>query len=83
MGNINHEEFIRSIKQAFEGPPESLGLSTVLRALEGWDSWASVMLVAEIYADCRVQIAGEEMIGCRTVADVMSLVEAKLAPDSQ
>jgi acyl carrier protein len=37
------------------------------------------MLVAEIYADYRVQISGEEMSGCRTVADLMSLVEAKLA----
>jgi acyl carrier protein len=79
MGKINHEEFVRSIKQAFEDPPESLGLSTILRELEGWDSLTSVMLVAEIYADYRVQISGDEMGGCRTVADVMSLVEAKLA----
>lgn len=79
MGIFNHEQFIYSIKDAFEEPPENLGLSTVLRELGGWDSLTSVMLVAEIYADYRVQISGEEMSGCRTVADLMALVEAKLA----
>jgi acyl carrier protein len=83
METINHEQFIHSIKDAFEEPPENLGLSTILRELEGWDSLTSVMLVAEIYADYRVQISGEEMSGCRTVADLMSLVEAKLAPGSR
>jgi acyl carrier protein len=83
MGKINHEQFIRSIKDAFEEPPENLNLSTVLRELEGWDSLTSVMLVAEIYADYRVQISGDEMSGCRTVADLMSLVEAKLASGSR
>ena len=79
MEKINHEQFVHAIKDAFEKPPENLGLSTVLRELEGWDSLTSVMLVAEIYADYRVQISGDEMSGCRTVADLMSLVEAKLA----
>ena len=37
------------------------------------------MLVAEIYADYRVQISGDEMQGCGTVADLMSLVETKLS----
>jgi acyl carrier protein len=79
MEKINHEQFVHSIKDAFEDPPDNLGLSTILRDLESWDSLTSVMLVAEIYADYRVQISGEEMSGCRTVADLMSLVEAKLA----
>jgi acyl carrier protein len=79
MEKINHEQFVHAIKDALEKPPENLGLSTVLRELESWDSLTSVMLVAEIYADYRVQISGDEMSGCRTVADLMSLVEAKLA----
>jgi acyl carrier protein len=79
MEKINHEQFVHAIKDAFEEPPDNLGLSTVLRELESWDSLTSVMLVAEIYADYRVQISGDEMSGCRTVADLMSLVEAKLA----
>jgi acyl carrier protein len=79
MDKIDHEQFVHAIKDAFEDPPANLGLSTVLRDLEGWDSLTSVMLVAEIYADYRVQISGDEMSGCRTVGNLMSLVEAKLA----
>lgn len=76
---IDHVQFLSSIKDAFEQPPEDLGLSSVLRDLDGWDSLTSVMLVAEIYADYRVQISGDEMSNCRTVADLMSAVEAKVA----
>jgi acyl carrier protein len=57
MEKINHEQFVHSIKDAFEDPPDNLGLSTILRDLESWDSLTSVMLVAEIYADYRVQIS--------------------------
>ena len=78
MEKINREQFVHAIKDAFEKPPENLGLSTVLRELEGWDSLTSVMLVAEIYADYRAQISGDEMSGCRTVADLISLVETKI-----
>jgi len=79
MEKINPDLFVSSIKDAFEEPPEDLGLPTVLRDLDGWDSLTSVMLVAEIYADYRVQISGDEMRDCRTVADLLSMVEAKLA----
>lgn len=79
MKKIDSAQFLSSIKDAFEQPPENLLLSSVLRDLDGWDSLTSVMLVAEIYADYRVQISGDEMLNCRTVADLMSAVETKLA----
>jgi acyl carrier protein len=82
MKKIDSEDFVSCIKDAFERPPEDLGLSSLLRDLHGWDSLTSVMLVAEIYADYRVQISGEEMRDCRTVADLMALVEAKFVSDS-
>ena len=77
---INPEQFVASIKDAFEQPPQDLGLSTVLRDLDGWDSLTSVMLVAEIYAGYRVEVSGDDLLSCRTVADLMSTIEAKLAP---
>lgn len=79
MNKIDSEDFVSRIKDAFEEPPENLGISTVFRELACWDSLTSVMLVAEIYADYRVQISGDEMRDCRTVGDLMKLVETKLA----
>jgi len=79
MKKINPDLFVSSLKEAFEEPPENLGPSTVLRDLDGWDSLTSVMIVAEIYADYGVQISGDEMRDCRTVFDLISLVETKLS----
>jgi acyl carrier protein len=82
MTMIDPAQFISSIRDAFEQPPENLSASSVLRELDGWDSLTSVMLVAEIYADYRVQISGDEMLGCLTVADLIAAVEKKLAGTS-
>jgi acyl carrier protein len=79
VANINTKAFIGSVKDAFGKPPDNIDPTSVFRELGGWDSLTSVMLVAEIYAKFQVHISGDEMSGCRTVADLMSLVEAKLA----
>jgi acyl carrier protein len=36
------------------------------------------MIVAEVYADYGVQISGEELETCRTLADLKTLIESKL-----
>lgn len=79
MTKIDPEQFISAVRDAFEQPPEHLSLASVLRELDGWDSLTSVMLVAEIYADYRVQISGDEMRGCRTIGDLVAAVEKKSA----
>ena len=79
MAEVNSGDFVSRIKAAFSEPPEDLCPSSVLRELDGWDSLTSVMIVAEIYADYRVQISGDEMRACRTVGDLMAAVETKLA----
>jgi acyl carrier protein len=53
-------------------------LETAFRELPEWDSLASVMIVAEVYADYGVQIAGEELESCRSLADLKALIESKL-----
>lgn len=82
MKKLNPDSFIAGILRAFEHPPEKLSLASTFRELQGWDSLASVMVVAEIYADYRVQITGDELRACETVADLFSLVEAKVQPTS-
>jgi len=78
MPNLNPDSFVAGMRTAFEHPPENLSLASTLRQLQGWDSLAAVMLVAEIYADYRVQISGEELRTCETVADLFALVQAKV-----
>ena len=76
--SFDPEKFLASIPRAFEKPPH-LSLTSPLRKLDGFDSLASVMLVAEIYADYRVNVSGEEMRACETVAELADLVRSKLA----
>ncbi len=52
---------------------------TEFRELSVWDSIASVSIVAMVYAEYDVQISGEELMRCTTVASISDLVEAKLA----
>ncbi|MFZ4778502.1 MAG: acyl carrier protein [Terrimicrobiaceae bacterium] len=76
--SLGRDEFLEMVRGAFPLPPQELSPASVLRQLEGWDSLTSVMLVAEIYAGCGVQVSGEEMHGCTTVADLLVVIESKL-----
>lgn len=51
---------------------------TMIRQLKGWDSVASVSVVAMIYAEYDVQISGDELVGCETVGKLAELVRSKL-----
>jgi acyl carrier protein len=78
MKTIDPTAFLRSVETAFEQRVTNVALQTAFRELPEWDSLASVMIVAEIYADHGVQISGEELERCRTLADLKSLIESKL-----
>ena len=56
----------------------SLDEGTRIRDLEGWDSIASVSVVAMIYAEYEVQVSGDELLGCETVEQLSGLVRGKL-----
>jgi acyl carrier protein len=78
MQIIDQTKFLQSIETAFEQRTEGVTLETVFRELPEWDSLASVMVVAEVYADYGVQIDSEEIASCRTLADLKGLIESKL-----
>ena len=78
MQIIDQTKFLQSIETAFEQRIEGVTLETVFRELPEWDSLASVMVVAEVYADYGVQIDREEIASCRTLADLKALIESKL-----
>jgi acyl carrier protein len=80
MKKFESESFLVGMRTAFEKPPQGLSMVSKFRELQGWDSLAAVMLVAEIYADYRVQISAEELRGCEAVEDLFSLVQTKHPP---
>ncbi len=78
MKEIDQSEFLRAFETAFHQRVSGVSLETAFRELPEWDSLASVMIVAEIYADYGVQVSGEELGSCRTLGDLKSLVQKKL-----
>ena len=78
MKEIDQSEFLRAFETAFRQKVSGVTLETAFRELPEWDSLASVMIVAEIYADYGVQVSGEELGSCRTLGDLKSLVQKKL-----
>jgi acyl carrier protein len=78
MKDVDQSKFLQSIEAAFEQRLSGVSLETVFRELPEWDSLASVMIVAEVYANYGVQIDGDELESCRTLADLKTLIESKL-----
>ena len=78
MKKIDQTKFLQSVETAFEQRISGITLNTAFRELPEWDSLASVMLVAEVYADYGVQIDGVELASCRTLADLKTLIEGKM-----
>lgn len=78
MKSLDQSKFLLSIAAAFQQRAGNITLETGFRELPEWDSLASVMVVAEVYADYGVQIAGEELESCRTLGDLKNLIESKL-----
>ena len=78
MKKIDTNAFLRMMEGAFEQRVSGVTLDTAFRELPEWDSLASVMVVAEVYADYSVQISGSELEACRTLSALKNLIESKL-----
>lgn len=76
--SIDSDTFVDAVTEAFDISDGNLALDTQFKTLEQWDSLASVSTVAMVYANYDVQISGNELVGCTTVADILELVTAKL-----
>ena len=78
MKEVDRSKFLQSINTAFQKRVSGVSLETKFRELPEWDSLSSVMVVAEVYADYGVQISGDELETCFTLADLKVLIESKL-----
>lgn len=78
MAELEKVVLLQLVECAFGQRVSAMTLETAFRELPEWDSLVSVMIVAEVYADHGVQISGEELESCRTLADLKALIESKL-----
>ena len=76
---FSNESFRDNLADAIN-PDAGLSLddNTMIRQLKGWDSVASVSVVAMVYAEYDIQISGDELVGCETVGKLADLVRSKL-----
>lgn len=70
--------FLEYMIEAFDDRITELEVGTNFRALEAWDSLASVSTAAMIYAEYDVQVSGDELATCETVQDLIALVDEKM-----
>lgn len=78
MKSIDLAPFLGAVEAALEKRVSGLTPDTRFRDLPEWDSLASVLMAAEVHADYGVQISGEELAECQTLAELKELIERKL-----
>jgi len=72
------DEFVSAFESAIEGvEPNSLAADFKFRTLEQWDSLAALSVLAMIDAECSVQVSGDEMKKCNTIAELFAVVGKK------
>lgn len=77
--SLDQNAFVENVRNAFDVPDADIGLDTEFQSLDEWDSLASVSTVAMVLSEYDVQITGDELVACRTVGDILSLVESRRA----
>jgi acyl carrier protein len=67
--------FLERLEDALRSPPGSIQASDELESLEGWDSIGALSVIAVIDEHYAMTLEGRELAACKTVADLMQLVE--------
>ncbi|MBV8728586.1 MAG: acyl carrier protein [Acidobacteriia bacterium] len=76
---MNKEEFLRLLEAQLELPQGSLKENQTLADLNSWDSMASVLFIALADEKLGVTVSGNEIAKAKTVKDLLSIVESRLA----
>jgi len=74
---MNEQEFIARLEELLEADAGSLNLATPLGSLQGWDSLAFVSFLAMADEKYGTRVAPTDLRQCKSVADLMKLVEKK------
>jgi len=77
---LDRQDFCSKLAQAID-PNGGLIVTgdTIFKGTRGWDSIASVSIVAMVFVEYDVQVTGDEIVAAQTVDDLAAQVESKLA----
>ncbi len=75
--NESEQEFIATMEELLEEDPGSLNLATPLENLSSWDSLTFVGFLAIADSKYGARVAPTELRQCKSVADMLKLVEKK------
>jgi acyl carrier protein len=69
------EQLLRLIEELLEVPAGSLTGAEMLESLEGWNSMAMLGFMAIADEHCGLTLSPRKFVGCRTVNDLMDLLQ--------
>ena len=72
-GVMHKAEFLASLDEVMQQPPETLRGSEPLDGLPGWDSVALMGFIALVDEKFGVRVTGKQILQCRTVDDLVAL----------
>jgi acyl carrier protein len=67
--------FLERVAEALRAEPGSIQEGNQLQKLEGWDSIGALSVIALIDEHYGITVEAQELADCRTVADLVALVE--------
>lgn len=73
------EDFLLLIDEVLEAEPGTTQIADTLEDLETWDSLAVIQFIALVDERYNVSVAPRKLADCKTVADLMALVQSALA----
>ncbi len=76
---MNSDAFLNNMLEVFDNEVDNLTLECEFKQLDVWDSLASVTTVAMIYAEYDIQVSGNELLACNSLAELMSVIQEKQA----
>ena len=71
---MDKDEFLRRFETQLELDPNSITEELRLKDFEAWNSMTAMGFIALADRLCSVQITGDQLAGCQTVADLLALL---------
>lgn len=75
---MKRKDFIIEIAKILEVDPATVNEEQALSDHRGWDSLAAVGFIAAAHGKCSIVVNADSLSRCRTIGDLLGLVEAGL-----
>ena len=76
---MTREEFFRAMEQSLAIDPGAITGRELLQDLPGWDSMATVSIMAMADESLHQQVSATQLAGCKSVEDIIALFPGKIS----